>query len=1189
MWINNGYSILPKNNIKTLLSEDRNQNGIFDNYPIANGGDIDGLDNDLNGFIDDVVGWNFYDDNNTPTPAFILNNHGTECAGILGAVGNNKTGIAGINYKTKIMAVRVANDYGDFYPSNVIKGLYYALFNGAKVINMSFIYQVSNITYFPELKDALDEIAANGAFLVASAGNAKWDLSGENARYPACHANVLAVGASNNKDEYADESYWGSNYGAKNMVMSPGIAIYTTSISGNGDDLSGNYCTNFLGTSASTPQVAGLASLILSCNPNLTNIQTRKIIELTSDTIDHIAYPYGSDHWNERYGYGRINAYKAVLYANDYTAPKSPVNLKVLKTEYDKIYLSWDHNVEPNTGGYKLYYGNSSGNYTNEIDIGYNNVCTLAVGDYQPYYIAIKAYSFLDVFSPSYSNEVFSYAGGNVRVQNNIFDAGQYLYYGTVNVNGTSYSSPYAATWAKNTAYHVGASNSYYYGGATRYFCTWSDDGNILHDILFPGNSTYDAYYLKSPLLQGDARDNDIYSLYWTTAASLLPNFKEYRLSVWKYTSFDGEKSAPEPEGWWSWETIYTGTEDNYIHQLTTDQVNRFMLSAVFNNGYIQSNILIVEEDNPDDPIVSETNSTEATAYSNGKKIIVDSEGKIHTVYVNGDIVYYTTSIDDGETWSAPIAVGTGKHPAIELTSDNMPTVCWNDVNNLYSSKMVDSSFEEPQLIYTGPEGSEISYLSYVLDQNTNNSYLGWVDEGTSGSSVLISTYNPSSSNTLIPTPIDQGGSTAFKSPSLCLDKSGDLKIAWSHTGMVYYKDSGEFTELGQNGIHPIVDVYGDKTSVVWQEEVAPGIYQVVKKTKGINGWSEKQVISYPDGQNADFPVVAAAGQYVYSKNVKDNDYDLIYNCEYDNGWLIGTQNLSGAQGGISRYPSIAFKQEWPKSKLYVLWTEEMPIVKAGAKAIASYIKSYTMTVDPVPCNYIDVGIEEYDSYNLQKMGTYYYGQQPEYTIDYHPTELKYGIQNLDPTKKYRIKVVYYQETDAIIKQTLSVDNTFNAKTTIKPKTVVTEEHWIPNSCLKDGQVEVTITKTLGEYAVCSVIALYEYARDCDGKSTADISGSNSKTTAAYSYELMQNYPNPNTGKTAIKYQLAQPGKVSLKIYNTLGQVVKTLVSQEQPAGIYNAIWDGRDNTGKAAANGVYFYRLESGSFKATKKMVVLK
>lgn len=603
--------------------------------------------------------------------------------------------------------------------------------------------------------------------------------------------------------------------------------------------------------------------------------------------------------------------------------------------------------------------------------------------------------------------------------------------------------------------------------------------------------------------------------------------------------------------------------------------------------GPVSSSITVYPP-NPYDPIVSETNTPEATAYSNGKKIVVDANGKIHIVYVSGDNVFYTASSDECETWTTPIVVGSGKHPAIELTADNLPTICWNNANCLYSAKMVSGVFEEPQLIYTGPEGTEISYLSYVLDQSTNNSYLGWVDEGAAGSAVLISTYNPSISNSLSPTPIDQGGTTAFKSPSLALDRTGNLKIAWSHSGKIYFKDNSEFAELGENGIHPIVDAYGDKTTVVWQEEIAPGIYQVVKKSKDRNGWSDKEVISYADSLNADFPVVVA-GQYVYSKNVSGKDYDLIWNAEYDDGWSLHTQNISGAQGGISRYPSIACKQDWPKSKLYMVWTEEMTESKNGSKAIVPLVKAYVKSVDPVPVYYIDLGTEKADAFTIDKNGALYYGLQPEYSVDYHQTELKYKIQNLNPSKKYRIKVVYYQETGKVIKQTLTVDRTFNAKSKIESKTVVVEEHWIPNSCVKDGQIEISITKNSGDYAVCSVIALYEYNRDCDGKSNDDLADGINRSSSAISYYLMQNYPNPNTGKTSIKYNLARPGMVSLKIYNTLGQVVKTLVSQEQPEGIYNVIWDGRDNNGEISANGVYFYRLESGDYQETKKMVIVK
>jgi len=758
------------------------------------------------------------------------------------------------------------------------------------------------------------------------------------------------------------------------------------------------------------------------------------------------------------------------------------------------------------------------------------------------------------------------------RVQNVVLDVGSTTSLGNVNIDGQSYQSPYAFV-PVSRVFSVGAAPFIYYNETYLYFCGWSDDYYQDHKVCPSAiGQTYSAFYKKRPTL-AVTYDGARVRFNWDWLLGSRPKnflrFELYQMGLGK---------------------IYEGTENYFSQNKTINTKTIYQLRAVISMGEevnFDSNTKTIYPPNPGDPVVAEVNTPDATAFSNGKKIVVDYSMKLHVVFSNNDNVYYTTSIDEGETWTTPIAVGSGKHPAIELTTGNLPTICWNNGNLLYSSKMVSGAFEAPQLIYTGPEGSEISYLSYVLDQNTNNSYLGWVDEGASGSSVLISTYNPSTSATLAPIPIDQGGADAFKSPSLALDKAGNLKTAWSHSGKVYYKDNSEFFEMSDNGIHPIVDTYGDKTTVVWQEEIAPDVYQVVKKTKGINDWSDKQVISYPDGQNADFPVVAAAGQYLYSKNVKDDDYDLIWFSEYDNGLNAQYQNISGVQGGISRYPSVAYKQSWPQNKLYTLWTEEMP---DNTKSTASIIiKTYPMTIDPVPLIYIDLGSEESLVYTTQRGGTIYYGPHPNYTVDYHNTQLKYKFQNLDINKRYRVKVTYYHNFDKTLKQTLSVDKTFNTKSKIDPKTVVTEEHWIPNSCLKDGQIEVTITKTIGEYAVCSVIALYEFDRDCDSKSSENIAESSSKSVNIYSYELMQNYPNPNTGKTAIKYQLPQLEKVSLKIYNTLGQVVKTLVSQEQPMGYYNVTWDCKDNTGKLAANGVYFYRLEAGDFRATKKMVVIK
>lgn len=113
----------------------------------------------------------------------------------------------------------------------------------------------------------------------------------------------------------------------------------------------------------------------------------------------------------------------------------------------------------------------------------------------------------------------------------------------------------------------------------------------------------------------------------------------------------------------------------------------------------------------------------------------------------------------------------------------------------------------------------------------------------------------------------------------------------------------------------------------------------------------------------------------------------------------------------------------------------------------------------------------------------------------------------------------------------------------------------------------------------------------------ADISLKNEKTyhgpisvVVGSVYALAQNYPNPMGSRpTTIKYALKKPGQTSLKIYNLLGEEVKTLVNAKQSANFYTVHWDGRDNRGQAVANGVYFYKLNSGEFSATKKLTVLK
>jgi hypothetical protein len=90
-------------------------------------------------------------------------------------------------------------------------------------------------------------------------------------------------------------------------------------------------------------------------------------------------------------------------------------------------------------------------------------------------------------------------------------------------------------------------------------------------------------------------------------------------------------------------------------------------------------------------------------------------------------------------------------------------------------------------------------------------------------------------------------------------------------------------------------------------------------------------------------------------------------------------------------------------------------------------------------------------------------------------------------------------------------------------------------------------------------------------------------------YGLSQNYPNPYNLQTQIAYQLPQAGMVLLRIYNIKGELVRTLVKEQKPAGYYTVTWDGKNGDGVAVSSGIYFYRLSSGSFSATRKMVMIK
>ncbi len=240
-----------------------------------------------------ITGWNTVLDNDVQTTDFDCP-HGTHVAGIAGALGNNAAGVAGVNWGVTLQSVKVLTGCSGV-ETDCGEGLIWAADNGANICTMSLQYY-TGIAFF---NDAVNYAHDAGLLLIAATGNNQ----GRNVAYPAKFENCMGIGATTNEDTIAGFS----NYGPEVDVSAPGENVYATYYP--------NTYAYLSGTSMATPHTSGLASLIWSYNPNLTNEDVRDILMQTADDL-------GPAGWDERYGWGRINAFAALQLAP--TGPSEP-------------------------------------------------------------------------------------------------------------------------------------------------------------------------------------------------------------------------------------------------------------------------------------------------------------------------------------------------------------------------------------------------------------------------------------------------------------------------------------------------------------------------------------------------------------------------------------------------------------------------------------------------------------------------------------------------------------------------------------------------------------------------------------------------------------------------------------------------------------------------------------------------
>lgn len=282
----------------------------------TNPGEIagDGIDNDGNGVVDDIHGYNAFANTGDPMDG---HGHGTHCAGTIGARGNNDVGVVGVNQNANMMGVKIFNDSGSTNAAAIIRGIQYSTKMGARITSNSWGGGAAN----EGIKQAF---AQSPALHLMAAGNSGTD-NDRRPHYPSSYdlPNKIAVAATDHKDGIARFSCFGAT---SVEIGAPGVDILST--------VNGGKYASYSGTSMATPHTAGAALLIADANPGISNEELKERLLGTADKIPSLAGKVVTG--------GRLNVGKAIQpKENDQLAPALPRDFGANSVSHNNVTLGW--------------------------------------------------------------------------------------------------------------------------------------------------------------------------------------------------------------------------------------------------------------------------------------------------------------------------------------------------------------------------------------------------------------------------------------------------------------------------------------------------------------------------------------------------------------------------------------------------------------------------------------------------------------------------------------------------------------------------------------------------------------------------------------------------------------------------------------------------------------------------------
>lgn len=1298
-------------NILINNGEDINGNGVFDNSP-APGGDLDGIDNDGNGLIDDVAGWDFANNDADPNPS--TNAHGTAVAGIIAAEADNNLGVAGAAHGVRILPLRINLSAG--MNQNRADAINYAVNEAAKYGGMVLNNSWRASGDMTAIQTAVQNARTAGVLPVFAAGN--FNTSPVN--FPAQYDETMAVASTSpcdtRKRSSSDptevnpgvstdplgtscdgEDWWGSNFGDDLNIAAPGVLMVTTDIEGTGGYENDDYVDDFNGTSSAAPLTSAIAALVLSHHleisagePMLTPDELEDILESSADKIGGYDYNYDASRpgYSLDLGAGRINALRALqeLIARKvgaFAAPPIDIALSIDRSG----------SMGPPLASAEKF--DAAKNAAAQVVRMMNNGDRIAVTSYSS--AATTNFGITTIASDADRNNAItsinalvhgggtSIGGGLLEAQGELLGAFPPQPQSIILMSdGQSNVGPFV-----DPVLDAGVIN------ATTYTIGFGTPGfDIDEDTLQTIASQTGGQYFFSGA-EGVSKSNAF-------SEGALTLIKGYQSSFHKASQrqmikllaryFEGEEvveavpvDAASDEVRFSllWDTRQSGAYDLVLEDPNGNIIDPSEAASNPLVEYIEDKTVEAYNVQKPQPGVWYMRARalkqyekarvhfSAASYStcrlvlqivdHGRGLTVEVKPLLNGLPVHGATVYGAMHTPSGRIIDFKMNDGGGEgdnregdgvysftFPELKevgsytfeayaqgLDAKGYPYARY-DVASQFVGKRKPVQIELPN--YLAPAGARINvpiFVNTVIDPldkfqdfqtliEYDEKILRFAGEVTHKSTMsedwkcgvepvqngvlLLECKGPALEGTghllQLPFDVDSGAKTGDTSKLIFAD----------------FKHGGQVAVETANGSFTVGSTLLDEASF---------------KLKFPKGWNLASMgVELPEGVSLGslFPSLKSALGYEPGKGFvqvdhigptegvmmylgEDETVEMIgkptvaYTKALEQGWnLIGGLASEPAQIEVSPKGALASALRFDSKRGYVLIGKEgLPV---GEGALVYCTKACKVSVSPVKGK-LDRGGKQESAPTmlvLEAIGEAAPGfvqtSQVVIGLEDEANRLPYPPMMAERTASLRLlnpddasEALFSDFRDASqgagnIKWVLEVDpngSSKEARATLlswnsEALSNLSKGTWSLRKG-RDGSGEVVIDdmRTAGGFTVSGrEVQYFTISASLSGDAPGD-------AILPSRHALQANYPNPFNPETTIRFEMPASGQVTVKVYNTLGQLVQTLVEGAIDAGSHTVTWNGRDHAGQTVPSGMYFYRMDAAGFSDTRQMILLK